>query len=117
MRTHPHDTLCGCSIDAVAAAVATRQRAVADAALELRDAALACALAHDRVAARRSSRRVTPRPLCETGARARGGMAELRVTGDAGRCVRGSGQRWRTAGRHPGRAPQATAGNCRAATA
>ncbi|MBL0173093.1 MAG: hypothetical protein IPP90_20865 [Gemmatimonadaceae bacterium] len=81
LRTHPHDTLCGCSIDAVAAAVATRQRAVADAALELRDAALACALAHDRVAARDGPVAVSPLTVVRNrGARARGGMAELRVT-------------------------------------
>ena len=59
LRTHPHDTLCGCSTDDVAAAMDTRQRSVRAQLPELRHAALSLALAHDPVAARNTS----PLPL------------------------------------------------------
>ncbi len=80
LQTHPHDTLCGCSIDHVAADMSMRQRSVAALVVELRDAALACALAHDRVVAR--GRVVNAAPLTvlrNRSARARGGIAELRL--------------------------------------
>ena len=80
LRTHPHDTLCGCSIDAVAEDAETRQRRVASSILELRAASLACALAHDPVIARARTVKVVPPTVVRnrTG-RSRGGIAELRV--------------------------------------
>ncbi|MBP6775597.1 MAG: hypothetical protein KA154_21615, partial [Gemmatimonadaceae bacterium] len=52
LLTHPHDTLCGCSTDAVAQAMDARQLEVASVVPELRDAAIALAMRNDRVAAR-----------------------------------------------------------------
>ncbi|MEQ1693066.1 MAG: hypothetical protein ABMA00_17385, partial [Gemmatimonas sp.] len=60
LRTHPHDTLCGCSVDAVAADMQSRQRAVAAQVKERREASLAIALGHDRVAARGGAVRDQP---------------------------------------------------------
>ena len=80
LRTHPHDTLCGCSVDDVALAMTARQRRVAALVPELRDAALACALGHDRVAARARPVREAPLTVVRNrAARARGGVAELRL--------------------------------------
>ena len=80
LRTHPHDTLCGCSVDAVASDMRARQRRVAASAVELRDASLACALSHDRVLAR--ARAVSTAPLTvvrNRTARAREGIVELHL--------------------------------------
>ncbi len=80
LRTHPHDTLCGCSIDHVAADMSARQRDVAAQSRELRDASLCVALAHDVVAAR--TRPVDGDPvivLRNRAARRRDGLAELRI--------------------------------------
>jgi hypothetical protein len=80
LRTHPHDTLCGCSIDHVAADMTGRQRDVAAMIPELREAVLGSALSHDRVAAR--SRGVVPHPpvvLRNRASRPRGGVAEVSV--------------------------------------
>lgn len=52
LATHPHDTLCGCSVDAVARSMDVQQELVAEQGKELRDAALRVVLAHDAVAAR-----------------------------------------------------------------
>lgn len=80
LRTHPHDTLCGCSIDHVAADMTGRQRDVAALIPELREALLASALSHDRVAAR--SRGLAPHApvvVRNRASRPRGGVAELSV--------------------------------------
>jgi len=78
LRTHPHDTLCGCSIDHVAADMSGRQRDVSALTIELREAALHCALSHDRVAAReRPIRSAPPTVVRNRAARVRGGLAEL----------------------------------------
>jgi hypothetical protein len=78
LRTHPHDTLCGCSIDAVAHAMDARQRDVAAQTVGLRDAALLLALGHDPAVAR--DQPVLDRPpvlVRNRVARARGGLCEL----------------------------------------
>jgi hypothetical protein len=80
LATHPHDTLCGCSSDAVAADCSARQRKVAASATELTAAALRGALGHDPVAAR--SGPVVPQPrtvVVNRTARERGGVARLRM--------------------------------------
>lgn len=52
LTTHPHDTLCGCSIDAVARAMSQRQEVVQAQLVGLREAALHELLGYDPVAAR-----------------------------------------------------------------
>ncbi|MBU6365485.1 MAG: hypothetical protein KJT01_04690 [Gemmatimonadetes bacterium] len=78
LATHPHDTLCGCSTDTVARAMDARQDAVAAQARGLRTEALALALGHDPVAARRQP------PPCDAAvllrnrtAAPRGGLARV----------------------------------------
>ncbi|QJR34762.1 glycosyl hydrolase-related protein [Gemmatimonas groenlandica] len=82
LETHPHDTLCGCSIDHVARAMDARQESVQSQAWELRRAALNLALPHDVVTARlRPISLDTPQALVvrNRAATARGGIAELRL--------------------------------------
>ncbi|MCE2902268.1 MAG: hypothetical protein ACK5XT_00090 [Gemmatimonas sp.] len=80
LTTHPHDTLCGCSIDAVARAMDVQQDAVAAQGVGLREAALQLALGHDPVAARAhqhfDARRVVVRNRAP---RVRAGLAVLRL--------------------------------------
>ena len=52
LAAHPHDTLCGCSIDEVASAMELRLRAAENQAAGIRDDAIADLLGHDPVAAR-----------------------------------------------------------------
>lgn len=52
LEAHPHDTLCGCSIDAVAAAMELRIRSAVTQAAGLRDDAIGDLIGHDPVAAR-----------------------------------------------------------------
>ena len=80
LETHPHDTLCGCSIDEVARAMGARQESVASQVRGLRDAGLQLALAHDSVAARtRPVVRHIDQPVVvrNRAAIVRGGVAEL----------------------------------------
>ncbi|WP_411280129.1 hypothetical protein [Gemmatimonas sp.] len=82
LETHPHDTLCGCSVDAVARAMDARQESVQSQVRGLREATLQLALQHDIVAAR--SRSIDPGTdhavvVRNRAANARGGVAELRV--------------------------------------
>lgn len=79
LATHPHDTLCGCSVDAVSRAMDVTQESVAEQGRGLREAALHLVLGHDVVEAR--SRAPTPHgaPVVVRNrtARARGGLAHL----------------------------------------
>ncbi len=82
LETHPHDTLCGCSTDAVARAMEVRQDSVATQAVGLRHAALEAALGHDPIAARTArpsldGAPLTPIVLRNCCARPRSGLAEL----------------------------------------
>ncbi len=80
LRTHPHDTLCGCSTDAVARAMSVRQASVRAQGRALRAAALQLALEHDVVAARHAARADGDQMIIRNRvARARGGIAELRL--------------------------------------
>jgi alpha-mannosidase len=77
---HPHDTLCGCSIDEVARAMSARLEDVEAQGAGVRDDALLDLMGHDRIAAR--ARRTRWRPvvvLRNACARPRGGIAELEV--------------------------------------
>lgn len=84
LRTHPHDTLCGCASDDVADAMTARQRRVKSVIPELRHVALAGALQHDVVRARAGACPATGvgeqllvvRNRC---GRRRGGVAEVTI--------------------------------------
>jgi alpha-mannosidase len=80
LRCHPHDTLCGCSVDAVAVAMDARLEDVMVQGRGIRDDAILDLIGHDAVAARTSRsawrevvvvRNPAPRP--------RGGVAEVEV--------------------------------------
>ena len=81
LATHPHDTLCGCSIDAVARSMDSQQELVAAEGQGLREAALQLLLGLDPVAARAHTdldwRRLV---LRNRAPRARGGIAHVRLT-------------------------------------
>lgn len=80
LLTHPHDTLCGCSTDAVAQAMDARQLEVASVVPELRDAAIALAMRNDRVAARAEAIVAHPTTVIRNRcAYPRGGVAEIRL--------------------------------------
>ncbi len=82
LETHPHDTLCGCSIDAVSRAMDARQESVQSQVSGLREAALQHALQHDVVAARsRSINSGADHAIVvrNRAAVSRGGVAELHV--------------------------------------
>ncbi len=77
---HPHDTLCGCSIDEVARAMAARLDDATSQGRGLRDDAILEIIGHDRSAARRrvdAWRSVVL--LRNPAARSRGGVAELEI--------------------------------------
>ncbi|BAH39088.1 MAG TPA: hypothetical protein DGD08_09275 [Gemmatimonas aurantiaca] len=87
LETHPHDTLCGCSIDEVARAMDHRQEQVASAGRGLREAALHLVMGHDAVSARRRVATFDWRRLVlrNRSARPRGGVAVvdlIEVVGD-----------------------------------
>lgn len=77
LATHPHDTLCGCSIDAVARHMDVQQELVAAQGRGLREAALQVLLDHDPVRARAHPPAFDWRTLVirNRTARARGGLA------------------------------------------
>ena len=54
LTAHPHDTLCGCSIDQVAAAMELRLQSARNQAAGVRDDAITQLIGHDRVLARSS---------------------------------------------------------------
>ena len=80
LQAHPHDTLCGCSIDEVAEAM---DRRVADARIQahgIRDDAIAELIGHDAVAARTSRDRWRSFVLVRNRApRPRGGVAIVEI--------------------------------------
>ncbi|HEY9479086.1 MAG TPA: glycoside hydrolase family 38 C-terminal domain-containing protein, partial [Gemmatimonadaceae bacterium] len=77
---HPHDTLCGCSIDEVARAMAARLDDACAQGAGLRDDAILDIVRHDSLVARSSSDSWQPIVLVRNAAaRRRGGVAELDV--------------------------------------
>ncbi|MDQ3698897.1 MAG: hypothetical protein M3373_12900, partial [Gemmatimonadota bacterium] len=80
LRCHPHDTLCGCSIDEVARAMEARLDDAESQATALRDEALHRVAGHDPTAARTARERWRSVVLVRNPApRPRGGVAELEV--------------------------------------
>jgi alpha-mannosidase len=80
LETHPHDTLCGCSIDAVAAAMNRRLDDAAVQGIGIRDDALAQLAGQDPVALRSTSDIWTPLVVVRNrAARARGGVAVVEI--------------------------------------
>jgi alpha-mannosidase len=79
LETHPHDTLCGCSTDAVARAMEARQESVAEQGRGLREAALQLVLGHDPAVARDRRPHDTPSRIVlrNRTARRRGGLAHI----------------------------------------
>jgi alpha-mannosidase len=80
LAAHPHDTLCGCSIDAVAVGMEVRlQSAIAEGS-GVRDDAIADLIGHDSVAARTQQSEWRPVVLLRNSApRPRGGVAIVDV--------------------------------------
>jgi alpha-mannosidase len=80
LAAHPHDTLCGCSIDEVADAMELRIRSAVNQAEGVRDDAIATLIGHDPVAAREARDRWTPALLVRNPApRARSGVAIVEI--------------------------------------
>ncbi|HKH92575.1 MAG TPA: glycoside hydrolase family 38 C-terminal domain-containing protein [Gemmatimonadaceae bacterium] len=78
LEGHPHDTLCGTSVDAVAVALDARQADVSDRSETLRNDAVSAVLEHDVERARRASSEWRPAVLLRNRApRSRGGIVEL----------------------------------------
>ena len=81
LHAHPHDTLCGTSIDDVAEAMDRRMSSADAQGRGLRDDALLAHLGHDRDHARASGARWRPVVVLRNPvARARGGVVELALT-------------------------------------
>ncbi|HEX2781594.1 MAG TPA: glycoside hydrolase family 38 C-terminal domain-containing protein [Gemmatimonadaceae bacterium] len=80
LECHPHDSLCGCSIDVVARAVDVRLSDAIVQARGLRDDALLDLIGHDSVAARERRGEWTPVVVVRNSApRPRRGVAEVRI--------------------------------------
>jgi len=80
LAAHPHDTLCGCSIDEVADAMELRLRSARNQASGIRDDSIMALIAHDQVEARSSKERWTPIVVIRNPApRARSGVAIIDV--------------------------------------
>ncbi|MFL5605450.1 MAG: hypothetical protein ACJ8AD_03270, partial [Gemmatimonadaceae bacterium] len=81
LRAHPHDTLCGTSIDSVAEAFDERLGSAEAQALGLREDALLALQQHDRERARAASSEWRPTVVLRNPApRTRGGVVELALT-------------------------------------
>ncbi len=81
LLSHPHDTLCGCSIDDVAHAAGLRQQDALVQATGIRDDALLDLVGHDRVAARVDAAAWRPIVLVRNrAARTRGGVGEIELS-------------------------------------
>jgi len=80
LQSHPHDTLCGCSIDDVADAMELRLRSAIHQGEGIRDDAIADLIGHDAVAARDARRQWTPIVVVRNpAARVRSGVAILEI--------------------------------------
>ena len=108
LATHPHDTLCGCSVDAVARAMTQRQEAVHAQLPGLRESALQGLLRHDPVAARERAvrREGAPVVIRNRTARPRHGIARVVVMDTLADVAVGPGS---AANASPNAAPPATA--------
>ena len=80
LQAHPHDTLCGCSIDAVAIAMEERLRSASNQANGIRQEAIAALIGHDEERARVSASQWRPIVLLRNrAARRRVGVARVEI--------------------------------------
>ena len=80
LEAHPHDTLCGCSIDAVASAMDRRLDDAIVQAIGIRDDSIGDLIGHDAAAARTAKERWHPIVVVRNrAARARGGVAIVEI--------------------------------------
>ena len=80
LQAHPHDTLCGCSIDAVAAATEQRLRSASNQAKGIRQDAIAALIGHDADRARENAALWRPVVLLRNrAARRRSGVALVEI--------------------------------------
>ena len=80
LQAHPHDTLCGCSIDEVASAMELRVASATNQAVGIRDDAILALIGHDAVAARTAQPAWQPIAVVTNPApRARSGVAIIEV--------------------------------------
>jgi mannosylglycerate hydrolase len=80
LQSHPHDTLCGCSIDDVADAMELRLRSAIHQGEGVRDEAIADLIGHDAVAAHDARQQWTPIVVVRNPAtRVRSGVAILEI--------------------------------------
>lgn len=92
LQSHPHDTLCGTSIDAVASAMDERLRAAESQASGLREGALMALAGHDRGEVRAALDDAHPVVLLRNAApRRRGGIVELTLAATAASIAVGPG--------------------------
>src|SRR5829696_4194405 len=100
LEGHPHDTLCGTSVDAVAVALDARHAEESDRAETLRDDALGAVLEHDVERARRTTSEWRPAVVLRNRApRARGGVVELDLEATVADVAVGPGSATRQGGR------------------
>ena len=101
LEAHPHDTLCGTSIDAVADAFDARLASVEEQGRALRWRALGALLAHDEDAARAQREEWKPMVVIRNpAARSRGGVAELTLRTKIADVAVGPGSASRQGKRH-----------------
>ena len=80
LQAHPHDTLCGCSIDAVAVAMEQRLRSASNQGKGLRQEAIAALIGHDAERARVNAAQWRPVVLVRNrAARRRSGVARVEI--------------------------------------
>jgi mannosylglycerate hydrolase len=104
LQAHPHDTLCGTSIDAVADAFESRLASAEEQSSGLREDALFGLVAHDRERARTGSSAWRPAVLLRNPvARTRGGVVELTLRASLAHVAVGPGSELRQGARR--RAP------------
>lgn len=100
LQSHPHDTLCGTSIDAVASAMDGRLASVSAQSRGLREDALLALIGHDRERARGVLDDSHPVVLLRNPApRARSGVAELRLSATVAEVTVGPGSATRQGAR------------------
>ncbi|MEP7000923.1 MAG: glycoside hydrolase family 38 C-terminal domain-containing protein [bacterium] len=102
LQSHPHDTLCGTSIDAVADAFDARMASVDAQSRGLRDDALLDVVAHHRERARENAAAWRPAVLVRNPvARPRGGVVELTLSATRADIAVGPGSAQRQGARRP----------------
>ncbi|MDQ2664403.1 MAG: hypothetical protein M3Z05_00150 [Gemmatimonadota bacterium] len=104
LQAHPHDTLCGTSVDAVALAFDARVAAVAVESRALRDSAMASLLRHDAERARESGDWRSAMIVRNSVARPRAGVVEINLRSTIAAIAVGPGSADRQGAQLPQRA-------------